>query len=34
MFDLGRFIIKEIKNNKQERQPIVCKFYFIKYSNY
>ena len=27
MFDLGRFIIKQIQN---ERQPIVCKFHLIK----
>ena len=31
MFDLGRFILKELKNKKEERQPIVCKFYFQRY---
>jgi hypothetical protein len=29
MFDLGRFIIKELQNNKQQRQPIVRKSFFI-----
>jgi hypothetical protein len=27
MFDLGRFIIQDLKNNKQQRQPIVCEFF-------
>jgi len=33
MFDLGRFIIKEFKNNKQQRQPIVCKNKFYLYED-